>query len=146
MRLTLPRRTVTAGSDGEIVLHAWDNAALSLKQKAHRRVHKGAINCMVAISSTKVATVADDGCLYSSELVGDSITPQLIHRATLPLRLLAAHKAPDGKIVLAIYGDELRIKVLAHDGILLVDQPVKKPVVGLHFVHDSHLVPLSASA
>lgn len=136
----LPRRAVTAGSDGEIVVHTWDGDALSLKPKTHRRVHKGAINCMVAISSTKVATVADDGCLYSSEIVGEGITPQLIHRATLPLRLLAAHKCADDKILLATYGDELRIKIVAHDGALVADQPVKKSVVGLHFVHDSHLV------
>lgn len=130
----------TAGADGEIVVHTWDNGALSLKQVAHRRIHKGAITKMVALSPSRVATIADDGCLYHSELVGDGVTFRLIHRATLPLRLLTALGWADGRALLAVHGDELKVELISEDGIRVASQSMPRPVAGLHLVDSSTLV------
>lgn len=134
---------VTAGADGEIVIHRLEHPRGPFHSIGHRRVHKGAINSLYSAGlGNDIFSVGDDSSLFYTKFLTDKgdgtnlIQSRLLYRATLPLHLVAFRRAtlegvlgPEDRIY--CYGDEMKIIVLDGSGkVLFASSILKKKIKG----------------
>lgn len=99
----------TGGGDGEIAVHESTKGS-ELMTIAHRRVHKGAVTCVIRISEAAILSAGEDGAVYVSRHEEDNtLRSELVYRATLPVRRIALDR--EGQKVL-MYGDERKLVLL----------------------------------